>query len=177
MRRMCRNTMEITAWDGIYDNIMTVIMSLYYQTLPPACQLWYREKLSKLGIDKSCNDPIVQGETWMDVEFGEIYCYLVDSPGQFTWETLKAYRSLEAYNFFHSGWVYTVYYSNLDCNDKCFLKAKVNRSQALSEKPHEAWVCKKERWYHLECLLHVYGRVSNIYERKFVPIMNKYHTA
>uniref|UniRef100_A0A8W8NZ12 SWIM-type domain-containing protein n=1 Tax=Magallana gigas TaxID=29159 RepID=A0A8W8NZ12_MAGGI len=98
----------------------------------------------------------------MDVEFGEIYCYLVDSPGQFTRKTLKAYGSLEAYNFFLSGWVHTVYYSNLDCNDKCFLKAKVNRSQALSEKPHEALVCKKERWYHLECLLHVYGRVGEV---------------
>lgn len=170
-KRMCRanpqrRTIEITAWDGVFT---IVIMSLYYQTLPPACQQQYREKLSKLGINKLCNDPFVQGESWVDsvskwpdVEFGEIYCYLVDSPGQFTWETLKAYRSLEAYNFFHSGWVYTVYYSNLDCNDKCFLKAKVNRSQALSEKPHEAWVCKKERWYHLECPFHVYGGVSNI---------------
>lgn len=69
----------------------------------------------------------------------------MDSPGQFTRETLKAYRSLEAYNFFHSGWVHIVYYSNLDCNDKCFLKAKVNRSQALLEKPHEAFVCVKQK--------------------------------
>lgn len=94
-----------------------------------------------------CFDPFIDGETWEDnvtkwpdVQFGEIYCYLVDTPGQFTRETLKAYRSLEAYNFFHNGWVHTVLSSTLG-SDKCFLKAKVNRSQALSEKPHEAWVC------------------------------------
>lgn len=122
-------------------------MSLYYKSLPEAPQREYKEKLLRLGIKDLCFDPFIDGETWEDnvtkwpdVQFGEIYCYLVDTPGQFTRETLKAYRSLEAYNFFHSGWVHTVLSSTLG-SDKCFLKAKVNRSQALSEKPHEAWVC------------------------------------
>lgn len=101
----------------------------------------------RLGIKDLCFDPFIDGETWEDnvtkwpdVQFGEIYCYIVDTPGQFTRETLKAYCTFEAYNFFHSGWVHTVLSSTLG-SDKCFLKAKVNRSQALSDKPHEAWVC------------------------------------
>lgn len=122
-------------------------MSLYYKSLPEAPQREYKEKLLRLGIKDLCFDPFIDGETWEDnvtkwpdVQFGEIYCYHVDTPGQFTRETSNAYRSLEAYNFFHSGWVQTVLSSTLG-SDKCFLKAKVNRSQALSEKPHEAWVC------------------------------------
>ncbi|XP_061190608.1 uncharacterized protein LOC133198543 [Saccostrea echinata] len=39
-----------------------------------------------------------------------------------------------------NGWVHTVFYSTLG-SDKSFLKAKVNRSQAVTDKPHEAWVC------------------------------------
>jgi hypothetical protein len=127
-------------------------MSDYYKNLPLACQEQYKEKLCRLGVQKLCLDPFVNDDCWVDcvskwpdVEFGEIYCYLIDNHGQFTRETLKAYRSLEAYNFFHSGWVHTVYYTNLGCADKCFLKAKVNRSQAVTERPHEAWVCVKKK--------------------------------
>ena len=35
---------------------------------------------------------------WPPVEFGHIYMYLVDTPGEFTKEKLKTYKSLEAYN-------------------------------------------------------------------------------
>ena len=36
---------------------------------------------------------------WPPVEFGRIlFCYLVDTPGEFTREKLLSYKSLEAYN-------------------------------------------------------------------------------
>ena len=38
-------------------------------------------------------DDILQ---WPSVEFGEIY--LIDTPGQFTKEKIKAYKTLEAFN-------------------------------------------------------------------------------
>lgn len=34
------------------------------------------------------------------IEFGEIYTYLIDTPGQFTREQLKLYKSLEAFNYY-----------------------------------------------------------------------------
>lgn len=39
-------------------------------------------------------------ELWPSVEFGAIYTYLIDTKGEFTREKLKAYKSLEAYNYY-----------------------------------------------------------------------------
>ena len=37
---------------------------------------------------------------WSDVKFGDIYNYLIDSKGHYMKESLKAYKSLEAYNYY-----------------------------------------------------------------------------
>ena len=37
---------------------------------------------------------------WPQVEFGQIYSYLINTPGQFTKEKLKAYKSLDAFNYY-----------------------------------------------------------------------------
>ena len=77
---------------------------------------------------------------WPAVEFGQIYVYLIDSPGSYTWETMKAYSSLEAYQQFFNGWMRTCYL--LEVSNTLLLKAKVMRSQApaqaLTDTPHEA---------------------------------------
>ncbi|CAC5403623.1 unnamed protein product [Mytilus coruscus] len=53
---------------------------------------------------KSLPDPYVLTEkwstdpnTWPDLTFGDIYLYLIDTPSIFTKESMKAYKSLEAY--------------------------------------------------------------------------------
>jgi hypothetical protein len=89
----------------------------------------------KLQSNEWVNDP----SRWPAVEFGQIYTYLIESPGIFTRERMKAYKSLEAFNYYISGWVQCVFFHDLK-NGKCILKAKVRPSQRLSEKPHEAWV-------------------------------------
>ena len=37
---------------------------------------------------------------WPAIELGQIYTYLVDSPGQFTREKMNAYKSLDAFNYY-----------------------------------------------------------------------------
>ena len=37
---------------------------------------------------------------WSPVEFGEIYSYLVETPGQFTKEGMKAYKRLDAFKYY-----------------------------------------------------------------------------
>lgn len=140
-------------------------MSLYYKSLPEAPQREYKEKLLRLGIKDLCFDPFIDGETWEDnvtkwpdVQFGEIYCYLVDTPGQFTRETLKAYRSLEAYTFFHSGWVQTVLSSTLG-SDVLFEGQGQQIASPVRETSRSMGV-RGHRLHHSKRTLHMHGWVS-----------------
>jgi len=61
-------------------------------------------KVKSLGID-SClyeipkNDLVDYMKLWPPVTFSDVYCYLIETPEDFTGENLKAY------NFVISGWV------------------------------------------------------------------------
>ena len=37
---------------------------------------------------------------WSPVKFPHVYTYLIDTPGEFTREKLKAFKSLQAYNYY-----------------------------------------------------------------------------
>ena len=74
---------------------------------------------------------------------GDLYTYLIETKGPFTKESLKAYKSLEAFNYFHSGYVHTVHlYESSPTSKYVILKAKVNPSQKCADDAHihEAWV-------------------------------------
>ena len=75
---------------------------------------------------------------WPDLQFGDIYTYLINIEGCYTKENLKAYKSLEAYNYFYNGYVRTVYFH---LSGKFGIhKAKVNPSQQAADNYHEPWV-------------------------------------
>ena len=83
---------------------------------------------------------------WPNVEYGDIYNYLIDTKGLYTKESLKVYKSLEAFNFFHSGHVKTVYYFEVSSTSAfAVLIAKVILSQKSPNDPHEAWVVLKKQ--------------------------------
>ena len=71
-------------------------------------QKHYERKLKILyGNEKVVYPYRIPNERWKDnlslwppVEFGQIYTYLIDTPGQFTKEKLKAYKSLDAFNYY-----------------------------------------------------------------------------
>ena len=72
----------------------------------------YAEKLAVLyGSHTDSIDPFdIPDDKWVDdiflwppVEYGDVYTYLVvlvDTPGQFTREKLKARKSLDAFNYY-----------------------------------------------------------------------------
>ena len=83
----------------------------YMDTLPEPEKKRYREKLEVLFETKDpkvLRDPYeIESNEWIDdltvwppVEFGDIYSYLVETPGQFTKERMKAYKSLDAFNYY-----------------------------------------------------------------------------
>lgn len=68
--------------------------------------------------------------------------HLMDTPWQFTQETLMAYRSLYAYNYFQGEWIYVGLHSTQGCKN-FFLKTKVNKSK-WTDKSQETYVCEKK---------------------------------
>ncbi|XP_071119026.1 uncharacterized protein [Haliotis cracherodii] len=80
--------------------------------------------------------------TWPGISFTDIYFYLIDTPGQFTHESMRAYKSLKAYEYVESGHVFPIQYHNVDDKSPlCLMRTKVIPSQRLRDKPHQPWVC------------------------------------
>ena len=75
---------------------------------------------------------------WPELLFGDVYTYLINTKGLFTKQKLKAYKSLEAYNYFYNGYVQTVLFHL--SGDLGIMKAKASPSQRSPENSHEAWV-------------------------------------
>lgn len=84
-------------------------MSDYFSCLSEAEKLRYRAKLCISGVDYGdpyCVDAAFWTSTsrwWPPITLVNITVYLLFTPSRFTADTLQAYKSLEAYNYFVSG--------------------------------------------------------------------------
>ena len=88
------------------------LCSDYFQGLDGTAKLCYKEKLEKLG---RIEDPYLHWEhstlkeedwqNWPKVEYPDIYNFLIQSPSIYTGESLKAYKSLDGYNYYMNGWI------------------------------------------------------------------------
>ena len=82
----------------------------YASTLHGPDKVRYERKLQVVFAESGMEviDPyFIAKEKWKDdvylwppVEFGQLYTYLVDTPGPYTKEKLKAYKNLEAFNYY-----------------------------------------------------------------------------
>ena len=113
----------------------------------------YKQKLESVGLLLS-DDPYLESNDgrfsddmslWPRVEYGHIFAYFIKRPGTYTQEQLLSWKQLEAYNFFESGYVRTVYAMAFGQGvRKCILlKAKVNPSQRSPDDVREAWIIAK----------------------------------
>ncbi|XP_041374186.1 uncharacterized protein LOC121387226 [Gigantopelta aegis] len=123
-------------------------LSAYASALTPEAKQRYYRKLLYDSETKTLPDPYSLGgkwstnpSNWPDLTFGDIYLYLIDTPSIYNKDSMKAYKSLEAYKYVVSGHVQVVLSNPVD--DKCpfiALKSKVTPSQRARDKPHEPWV-------------------------------------
>ncbi|VDI18335.1 Hypothetical predicted protein [Mytilus galloprovincialis] len=117
----------------------------YFDKLNSVAQGRYSTKLVLINSDE-CPYKFPAGvwknnpSCWPDLQFGDVYSYLIDSPGIFTRASMKSYKSLDAHNYFQSGWVQTVYSYKPATSAYTILKADVRPSQRLNEEPHHPWV-------------------------------------
>lgn len=144
-------------------------LSEYVQSLPEIARQRYAEKLEVRGnqypdpytISVWKNDP----KCWPNVRFGDIYVYLVHTPGPYSAEAMRSYRSLKAYGLAMEGHVHKVLISDLSM-ECCFLKAEVTPSQRTTAKPYEAWalVCGDGSVHtaHCTCMAGRVGFFMNI---------------
>ncbi|KAJ8277581.1 hypothetical protein GJAV_G00076940 [Gymnothorax javanicus] len=90
---------------------------------------------------------------WMDdltglptVQWPDIYTYLIEKPSVYTQDKLKAYKSLDAYNYVLNGHVQDLQYYYLS-DDFCFMRAQVLPSQRQGQKTrmYQAWAIVNRR--------------------------------
>ena len=91
-----------------------------------------REKL-KLATGEQLPDPYTLKEKWTndisnlpEITWRDVTEYLLDITSAYTEESIKAYKSLEAYDYFVCGHVQNCYYHEISPVSKfCFIKTQV----------------------------------------------------
>ncbi|XP_028415046.1 uncharacterized protein LOC114538132 [Dendronephthya gigantea] len=100
----------------------------YLETLTNDSRKKYQEKLNLINnIDPynvSSNFFTESMEMWPNIEYPDIVTYFLCSTSRYTKEQIKAYKSLESYQYFIAGWV--------------------NHSQRLNETPLKTWVAAED---------------------------------
>ncbi|XP_035996599.1 uncharacterized protein LOC118564015 [Fundulus heteroclitus] len=125
----------------------TVTESPYCMELEPISRHRYKELINRyVGRDpylmKMCEFS-VDLKDLPTVEAVDITNYLVLQTSFYTKQQMKAYKSMEAYNFFVCGWVHNLGTKRLH-DDNTLVFARVNHSQRSSKTPLKTWIIAKK---------------------------------
>ncbi|XDV52426.1 hypothetical protein PO909_021155 [Leuciscus waleckii] len=130
--------------------------------MSPNVKIRYQEKINILGTCDPYTAPanvfiaLKLAKSLPDLEFGDIYIYLIENPSPYTAQKIKAYKSTDSYLFFKSGWVNNAVLWEVKNRNIFIIKAKVHHSYSLNEPPLTAWVAvEKEglvRFGHCTCM-------------------------
>ncbi|XP_049513405.1 uncharacterized protein LOC125940835 [Dermacentor silvarum] len=116
----------------------------YYAQLIGSARARYEEKVRMCdGVDpytlRPGTDTTTDINALPEVTHGDIVNYLVYSSSFVTLQEMKAFKSLEAHNYFTSGWVKSLSSKRLQ-QGKVLLLGEVNHSLRLGDGPLKVWV-------------------------------------
>lgn len=107
----------------------------YFAGLEGPAKLRYQEKITVCGFDPYAlrkSDFSENIELLPKVQYPDIVNYLVLQTSWATKTQMKAYKSMDAYNFFVSGWVNTLCIRSVDA-DKVVVFARVSKCFFFSD--------------------------------------------
>ena len=103
----------MAALDTPKNTVRAPSLHKYRDSLGASEKINYNEKLKfTAGIDPysvSSDFYSESMEKWPEVEFPDIINYLIFTTSEYTNEQLKAYKSLEANQYFMAGWVQSIH--------------------------------------------------------------------
>lgn len=93
----------------------------YVKSLNPKDREWYLNKLMLVNSERLPHPYWRDPKEWVDdptkwpmIQWPDIYAYLIEKPSVYTNEKLRAYKSVDAYNYAVCGYVQDVMYSDLN---------------------------------------------------------------
>ena len=114
-----------------------------YLSLTGPAKARYRQKVNLCRFDpyllknSECSDDL---RYFPSIQYPDIVNYLVLQTSWATGEKMKAYKALDAYNFFVSGWVNTVFTKKVAESNSVVVTARVNHSQRTRSTPLSTWL-------------------------------------
>ena len=121
--------------------------SNYFKELEKDDQIQYSKKLT-LANGTLLSDPYFISNGWEsnvlklpNITWIDISNYLIETPSEFSKDKLRAYKSLEAYNFFLSGHVQDVFIFDAK-HDMLFIKSNVlpSQRQGKNQNLYNVWI-------------------------------------
>ncbi|XP_063043188.1 uncharacterized protein LOC134437633 isoform X2 [Engraulis encrasicolus] len=108
----------------------------------------YTTKLQRLNISDPYNAPGVlfksisscPEDDLPDLRYADIHSYLVNFPSVYSGDSLRAYKSLEAYKWCQSGFVTHIQLWSIASKNCGIITARVNHSQRLNDSQLKPWV-------------------------------------
>ena len=102
--------------------------------------------LSDPYADANTNPWSLDSASWPEVEYLDVYNYLISTPSPYTKKEMKAYKSLEGYKYFVDGWVGNVLVQHdtasalSKASGVAVVIVSVRHSQKLSLTPVKPWI-------------------------------------